>query len=65
MRAAELSETHKLILSQKNGYATQIGATGVRLSGGERQRVGLARAFYGEPKVMVLDFPCSRLHRSR
>src|SRR5262249_17168773 len=44
VRAAENAETHKLILGQKNGYATTIGATGVRLSGGERQRVGLARA---------------------
>ena len=61
VRAAEVAETHKLILSQKNGYATQIGATGVRLSGGERQRIGLARAFYRDPEVMMLDEPNANL----
>lgn len=61
VRAAEAAETHRLILSQKNGYATQIGATGVRLSGGERQRIGLARAFYRDPEVMMLDEPNANL----
>lgn len=61
VRAAEVADTHKLILAQKNGYATMIGATGVRLSGGERQRIGLARAFYRNPKVMMLDEPNANL----
>ncbi|CAN7243156.1 type I secretion system permease/ATPase [Mesorhizobium sp. LjNodule214] len=61
LRAAEVAETHKLILAQKNGYATMIGATGVRLSGGERQRIGLARAFYRDPKVIMLDEPNANL----
>jgi PrtD family type I secretion system ABC transporter len=61
VRAAENAEVHKIVLAQKNGYATQVGATGIRLSGGERQRIGLSRAFYGDPKLLVLDEPNANL----
>lgn len=61
MAAATAAQSHQLILNQKNGYLTRIGPGGVRLSGGERQRIGLTRAFYGTPRVMVLDEPNSNL----
>ncbi|TPM88514.1 type I secretion system permease/ATPase [Mesorhizobium sp. B2-3-3] len=61
VQAAQQAQVHELILGQRNGYSTMIGPTGVRLSGGERQRIGLARAFYGDPKILVLDEPNANL----
>lgn len=61
IKAAQKAQAHELIIGLPEGYQTFISATSSGLSGGMRQRIGLARAFYGTPRLLVLDEPNSNL----
>jgi ABC-type bacteriocin/lantibiotic exporter with double-glycine peptidase domain len=60
-RAAEISQIADFINQLPLGYQTKVGERGIRLSGGQRQRLGLARALYRSPKILILDEATSAL----
>ena len=61
MSALRVAQLEKFVASLTNGIDTQVGERGTKISGGQRQRLGIARAMFTKPRLLVLDEATSSL----
>ena len=60
-KACKTANIHEFIISQPDGYDTEVGNRGLKLSGGEKQRLSIARTILKDPKILIMDEATSAL----